>query len=43
MESAIYELKGIDLKKLKQDSPLDRWFYEMVQKRVFKVFEGLLF
>lgn len=34
MESAIYELKGIDLKKLKQDSPLDRWFYEMVQKNV---------
>lgn len=34
MQSAIYKLKGIELKNVKRDSPLDKWFYEMVQKNV---------
>ncbi|MCM1500922.1 MAG: contact-dependent growth inhibition system immunity protein [Clostridium sp.] len=34
METTIYELKGIKLKDIKQDSPLDKWFYEMVQKKI---------
>ncbi|MCM1235251.1 MAG: contact-dependent growth inhibition system immunity protein [Ruminococcus flavefaciens] len=33
-ETTIYELKGIKIKDIKQDSPLDKWFYEMVQKKV---------
>lgn len=32
MKSAIYKLKGVELKELKRESPLDEWFYEMVQK-----------
>lgn len=31
---AIYQLKKMDLCELKQDSPLDQWFFQMVQKRV---------
>lgn len=34
MQSAIYKLKGIKLDEVKQDSPLDKWFYEMIQKEV---------
>lgn len=34
VETAIYKLKGINLKDIKQDSPLDKWFYEMVQKNI---------
>lgn len=33
MDAAIYEKKGLDLRTLKRESPLDRWFYEMVQKK----------
>ena len=34
MKSAIYKLKGIELKELKRESPLDEWFYDMVQKNM---------
>lgn len=34
MNLEIYRLKGIELKNLKRDSPLDKWFYEMIQKNV---------
>lgn len=34
MMAAIYKLKGIELKDLKRDFPLEKWFYEMVQKKV---------
>ena len=32
MGKSIYEIKGLALHELKQTSPLDQWFYEMVQK-----------
>lgn len=34
MNLEIYRLKGIELKNLKRDSSLDKWFYEMIQKNV---------
>lgn len=27
------KIRGIELEKVKQNSPLDRWFYEMIQKK----------
>lgn len=32
MREAIYKKKGLELDGLKQDFPLERWFYQMVQK-----------
>lgn len=29
----IYKIKGIELEKVKQNSPLDQWFYGMIQKK----------
>lgn len=34
MENAIYKIKNLDINKINRDSPLDKWFYEMVQKNV---------
>lgn len=33
MEKEIYKIKGIELNKLNQTAPLEKWFYLMVQKR----------
>ena len=33
MRDAIYKIKGLELNKLKQDFPLEKWFYQMVQKK----------
>lgn len=32
MKDAIYIMKELKLNDIKQTSPLDKWFYEMVQK-----------
>lgn len=32
MKDVIYKKKGLELDELKQDLPLERWFYQMVQK-----------
>ncbi len=34
MKSAIYQIKDINLKDTNQDSPLDKWYYKMIQKSV---------
>lgn len=34
MEKEIYKVKGLQLNNLKQTSPLDKWFFEMVQKTI---------
>lgn len=34
MDQSIYKLKGLDIHKLPEESPLDRWFVTMVQKKV---------
>lgn len=34
MENAIYMIKNLDINRINRDSPLDKWFYEMVQKNV---------
>lgn len=33
IEDDIYKIKGIELEKVKQNSPLDQWFYGMIQKK----------
>lgn len=32
--NAIYKIKNLDLNKINRDSPLDKWFHEMIQKNV---------
>ena len=34
MGAAIYEIKGLNLENLARESPLDQWFYKVVQKQV---------
>lgn len=34
MKQFIYEIKNVDINKLKREMPLDQWFYELVQKKV---------
>lgn len=34
MKEAIYKIKGVEVNSIKQNSPLDIWFCEMVQKNV---------
>lgn len=34
MGSTIYNIKNLDLNKINGDSSLDKWFYEMIQKKV---------
>lgn len=33
MNKRICDIKSVELEKVKQESSLDKWFYEMVQKR----------